>query len=65
MTPKPRGRPARAEAAGVDYHVRLSPIERERVDAAARICHQSSADFARDALVTAAEDCLDPGRRIS
>jgi uncharacterized protein (DUF1778 family) len=41
--------------------VRLSPAERDRVERAARVNRQRMADFARDALVTAASDSLDDG----
>lgn len=52
------GKP-RAEAPSVPVPVRLSPAERARVMLAARVNHQRFSDFARDALVTAAEDCLE------
>ncbi len=52
-------RPVRAEAPSLACCPRLSPIERERVDQAAKVNHQSVSEFARDALVTAADDCLD------
>jgi uncharacterized protein (DUF1778 family) len=54
-----RGRKPRAEAAGKPFLIRLSPAERERLEAAARANRQPPADFARDALVTAADDCLE------
>lgn len=54
-----RGRPPRAEAAAEPFRVRLSPAERERVERAARANHQEPSDFVRDAIVTAAEDCLE------
>lgn len=54
-----RGRRPRAEAASVPLRTRLSPAERERVKLAARINHQNLSEFMRDALVTAAEDCLE------
>lgn len=54
-----RGRRPRAEAPARPFRVRLSPAELERVEKAARVNRQEPADFARDALVTAAEDCLD------
>jgi uncharacterized protein (DUF1778 family) len=50
----------RAEAPSVGLGVRLSPAERERVDQAAAANHQTVSQFARDALVTAADDCLEP-----
>jgi uncharacterized protein (DUF1778 family) len=37
----------------------LSPAERDRLMTAARINRQNVSQFARDALVTAAEDCLE------
>jgi hypothetical protein len=58
--PRRGGRPARAEAPGSPFHVRLSPSERERVEQAARVNRQTPSDFARDALVTAASECLEP-----
>ncbi len=54
-----RGRKPRAEAAAKPFLIRLSPAERERLEVAARANHQQPADFARDALVTAADDCLE------
>jgi uncharacterized protein (DUF1778 family) len=55
-------RPNRAEAPSRDFHLRLSPDERERVDQAAKLNRQSSSDFGREALVTAADDCLEAWR---
>jgi len=52
-------RHARAEAPSVDFHLRLSPAERARVDEAAMANHQTSSQWAREALVIAAEDCLE------
>jgi len=52
-------RPNRAEAPSTNLHVRLSPVERERVDQAARANHQTTSQFSRDALVTAADECLE------
>lgn len=52
-------RPNRAEAPSLDFHVRLSPAERDRVDQAAHANHQTSSQFGREALVTAADDCLE------
>jgi uncharacterized protein (DUF1778 family) len=49
----------RAEASTADFHVRLSPDERDRVAQAAKANHQTASQFARDALVTAADDCLE------
>jgi uncharacterized protein (DUF1778 family) len=54
-----RGRKPRAEAAAQPFRVRLSPVERERLERAARANRQSLADFARDAVVTAAEETLE------
>jgi uncharacterized protein (DUF1778 family) len=56
-------RPARAEAPSVDFHVRLSPAERQRLGQAARANHQSVSQFTRDVLMDGAEECLD--RRAS
>jgi uncharacterized protein (DUF1778 family) len=39
--------------------VRLSPAELDRLREAARANHQTPNQFARDALVTAADDCLE------
>ena len=54
MPPKPR-----AEEASKVYTLRLTKAERERLELAARANGQKPADFARDALVTAADDCLE------
>ena len=54
-------RKARAEAPSLPMPVRLSPAERARVMEAARVNRQSISAFCRDALVTAAEDCLETG----
>jgi uncharacterized protein (DUF1778 family) len=53
------GRPPRAEAPAVPVNLRLSPCERQRALTAAAINHQSLAEFFRDAIVTAAEECLE------
>lgn len=52
-------RETRAEAPSVPVPVRLSPVELERVREAARVNNQTPSQFMRDALVTAAEDCLE------
>ncbi len=52
-------RQARAEAPSTPMPIRLSPAERERVERAAKVNHQTPSQFARDALVTAADDCLE------
>jgi uncharacterized protein (DUF1778 family) len=52
-------RPIRAEAASVPSTVRLSPDERTRVELAAKANNQTMSQFARDALVTAASECLE------
>jgi len=52
-------RPLRADEPSRPYAVRLTPDERERLNTAARVNQQSPAQFARDALVTAADDCLE------
>lgn len=54
-----RGRKPRAEAPTKVFRMRLSPLEQERVKLAAKVNGQKFAEFARDALVTAAEDCLE------
>lgn len=54
-----RHRPAPAEAARQVTTLRLSPAERERVAEAARANRQNVSQFARDAIVTAAEECLE------
>ena len=61
------GRPVRAEAPSVDYHVKLSPVERVRLDQAAKANHQTTSQFARDAILTAADDCLEdsPAKSVS
>lgn len=58
-TRKRRGPRLRAEAPSFPLPIRLSPQERQRVKLAADVNHQSISEFARDALVTAAEDCLE------
>jgi len=52
-------RPLRADAPSVPCCTRLSPLERDRLDQAAKANHQTPSQFARDALVTAADDCLE------
>lgn len=52
-------RKPRAEAPANPLPVRLSPAERERIEEAARVNHQRVSDFCRDALMDAAEDCLE------
>lgn len=56
-------RPTRAEAPSTPLQVRLSPEERQAVDAAAAANHQTTSQFARDALVTAAAECLEQAFR--
>ena len=53
-------RKIRAEAPSAPFHVRLSPAERDRVEKAARTNRQALSEFVRDAIVTAAEECLEP-----
>lgn len=55
------GRHARAEAASTPLPIRVSPEERARIARAALVNRQSVSAFARDALVTAADDCLEDG----
>jgi len=52
-------RPTRGEAPSTPATVRLSPEEKARILTAAKINHQNVSQFARDALVTAADDCLE------
>jgi uncharacterized protein (DUF1778 family) len=52
-------RPARNDDPTKPYAIRLTEAERDRIKEAARVNGQKPADFARDALVTAAEDCLE------
>ena len=39
--------------------MRLSPQEQEKIDLAARLNRQNFSDFARDAMLTAADDTLE------
>ena len=52
-------RPVRAEAPSAPMPVRLSPDERDRLNQAAAANHQTPSAFARDAVVTAAAECLE------
>lgn len=54
-----RGRKPRAEQASVPKTFRFSPSEIERLEQAAKVNKQNTSDFARDAIVTAADDCLE------
>jgi uncharacterized protein (DUF1778 family) len=56
--PRPKGT-VRAEAPSRPVSVRLSPRELRRATEAAQINHQLVGDFIRDAIVTAAEECLE------
>ena len=56
-----RGRPFRAEAPTVRQTIRLSPAELKRVKIAASTNYQTPSQFVRDAILTAAEDCLERG----
>lgn len=52
--------PLRGDApSNAPVRVRLTEAERERVKEAARINHQNLSAFMRDALVEAADDCLE------
>jgi uncharacterized protein (DUF1778 family) len=42
--------------------VRLSPVERERIERAARVNRQNISEFTRDALSTAVQDCIEVDR---
>ena len=52
-------RPTRAVAPGVPFTIRLSPDERIRLDQAMKANHQTQTEFVRDALMTAADECLE------
>lgn len=52
-------RPPRNEAPTTAYAIRLTKAERERIKEAARANGQKPAEFARDAIVTAASECLE------
>lgn len=54
-----RGRPVRAEATSIKHQIRFSPAELHRVKIAASLNYQTPSQFIRDAVVTAAEDCLE------
>lgn len=56
--------PRRAEAKSSPFRVRLSPAERALAQEAAKANHQSLSEFMRDALVTAAFECLEVGPRV-
>lgn len=58
-------RPTRAEAPSVPTSTRLSPEERERVEQAARVTHQSLSQFQRDALLDRADEALNLERAAS
>lgn len=49
----------RAEAPSVPVPIRLSPAERDLVQQAAKVNHQRPSQFIRDAIITAAGDCLE------
>ena len=55
-----RGRKARADAPSLVKTIRFSPQEWDRLQKAASVNRQRPSDFARDAIVTAAGDCLEP-----
>ena len=46
------------------FNVRLSDAERVRLTQAAAVNHQTRSDFARDAITTAADDCLEDRDRL-
>ena len=52
-------RKPRAEAPAKPFSVALSPAERARVLEAAHANRQSLSQFSRDALLIAADDCLE------
>ncbi len=49
----------RAEALSTSTHVRLSPAEHSLIEAAALVNHQNVSQFARDALMSAAGECME------
>ncbi len=57
--PKKRGRRPRADSESQPFPVRLSQAERAIVKEAARVNHQRPSEFMRDALLTAAGECLE------
>lgn len=52
-------RPARTTDKTKPYAIRLTKAERDRIKEAARVNRQKPAQFVRDAIVTAADDCLE------
>jgi uncharacterized protein (DUF1778 family) len=52
-------RPLRAESLSVPVRIRLSADERSQLNQAAAANHQTPSQFARDALASAAADCLE------
>ena len=56
-------RPTRAEAPSLPLTTRLSPDERQQVNQAAAVNHQTPSEFARDALASAAAECLEAPMR--
>lgn len=51
-------RPARAEAPSTPMATRVSQVERDRIEQAARVNHQSLSQFQRDALLDRADQTL-------
>jgi uncharacterized protein (DUF1778 family) len=58
-------RPIRAEAPSACATVRLSPDERAQLNEAAAANHQTPSQFARDALASAAAECLEAPSRAT
>ncbi len=52
-------RPPRNDEPTKAYAIRLTQAERDRIKEAARANGQKPAEFARDAIVTAAAECLE------
>ena len=50
----------RAEAPMIRQAVRLSPLEVQRIKAAATVNRQTPSEFMRDAISIAVDDCLEP-----
>lgn len=56
-------RKSRAEAPSVPLRIRLSPAEQQQAKMAAKINRQNLSQFIREAIDTAAGDCLERPNR--
>lgn len=54
-----KGQPLRAEAPSKPFRFRVSPAERDIIKRAAALNRQAESTFARDAVLTAASECLE------